>query len=249
MDDPPPGFGACSACVHRPNAPAALCWTCAQRRLVLVNRLRCDVCDQPLGGGRPCANYWCRRDDRGFDVVWAIAMHAGVLRAVLARYKYRGGRAWAQVLGRLIAGFLEEHSPWFEEFEVLTACPGCPSAERPWDHMALVLDAAASVAGDLWPFDTGPVRCVVKTAPTFPLMAMGSSSSRRLWAACDLRPALSVPDPGRVDGRQILVIDDVFTDGSTLREVALVLRKAGAAGVSGLVLGRQPWRAPLVPMD
>jgi hypothetical protein len=108
--------------------------------------------------------------------------------------------------------------------------------------MAAVVDAAAQAASDRWPFDVGPLRCIVKTSATTPLMAIGPPALRRLWAACDLRAALAVPDAGRVRSRHGLVVDDVFTDGSTLREVALALRAAGAAGVSGLVLARQPWR-------
>jgi predicted amidophosphoribosyltransferase len=237
----PPEFGTCSRCEHQRDGPVAVCWACATRSLISGAAPRCGVCDHPLVAGR-CANYWCGRADRGFDVVWAIALHAGHLRSVIARYKYRGGREFGPVLGRIVAGYLDEHSPWFEEFELLTPCPGRPTRERPWDHMGAVVDAAAELAGECWPFDAGPDRCVVKSWPTTPLMAAGPPVSRRLWAACDLRPALSVPDPARVRGRQILVLDDVFTDGSTLREVALVLRDAGAAGVSGLVLARQPWR-------
>jgi hypothetical protein len=107
-----------------------------------------------------------------------------------------------------------------------------------------IVDAAALVAGDLWPFDTGPERCVVKTGPTSPLKAAGSPAARRLWAACELRAALAVPDAARVRDRRVLVVDDVLTDGSTLREVALALRGAGATAVSGLVMARQAWRSP-----
>jgi predicted amidophosphoribosyltransferase len=195
------------------------------------------VCDQactPPG----CTNYWCGREDRGFDLIWAIGPHSGPLRRVIAAYKYGGQRWWAVVLGRLVAGYLVEHSPWFEEVEVIMACPGRGTVRRPWDHMAAVLDTAQREAGELWPFEPG---CVVKTADTRPLAAVGPPSSRRLWAASELRPALAVPDPDRVAGRRVLVVDDVFTDGSTLREVALVLRAAGASAVSGLVLARQPW--------
>jgi predicted amidophosphoribosyltransferase len=45
-----------------------------------------------------------------------------------------------------------------------------------------------------------------------------------------------------VAGSRILVIDDVFTEGSTLREVARALVKAGADEVAGLTLARQPWQ-------
>jgi predicted amidophosphoribosyltransferase len=37
------------------------------------------------------------------------------------------------------------------------------------------------------------------------------------------------------------VFDDVFTEGSTLREVARALLMAGAEEVAGVVLARQPW--------
>jgi predicted amidophosphoribosyltransferase len=105
-----------------------------------------------------------------------------------------------------------------------------------------IVAAAAACAGKWWPFDLDAPAAIVKTSPTVPLSSLGSPAARRLWAACELRPALRVPDRSRVAGRQILVVDDVFTDGSTLREVALALRSAGATGVSGVVLARQPWR-------
>jgi competence protein ComFC len=58
-----------------------------------------------------------------------------------------------------------------------------------------------------------------------------------------LRQSLRVPDPGAVAGCRILVIDDVFTEGSTLREVARALLLSGAHEVAGLALARQPWLA------
>jgi predicted amidophosphoribosyltransferase len=237
-----PGFGACGCCPLRDENDALACWACASADVTLGGGAHCGVCDHPLAEGSPCPNYWCQRDDRGFDVLWAMGLHAGRLRRVIAAYKYRGGQAWASILGRLVAGYLLEHSPWFEEFDLITPCPGGPPSGRGWDHVGAIVDAAAG-AIDSWPFDLASPRAVVKTVPTVALMSVGSPASRRLWAACELRPALQVPQPSRVRGRQVLVLDDVFTDGCTLREVALVLRRAGAAGVSGLVLARQPWRS------
>ncbi|HBV94617.1 MAG TPA: hypothetical protein DEG26_07970 [Chloroflexi bacterium] len=66
---------------------------------------------------------------------------------------------------------------------------------------------------------------------------------RRRLAAERLRPALRVPDPRRTAGKRLLVVDDVFTDGRTLDEVARALRlQGGATEVCGLALCRQPWR-------
>jgi predicted amidophosphoribosyltransferase len=46
-----------------------------------------------------------------------------------------------------------------------------------------------------------------------------------------------------VIGKRVLVIDDVFTEGFTLREVARALRLAGALEVSEVVLARDHGQA------
>ncbi len=59
-----------------------------------------------------------------------------------------------------------------------------------------------------------------------------------------LRPALTIPDLKRTQGKSILVYDDVFTDGHTLYEVARCLKmQGGASDVSGVTLARQPFKA------
>jgi predicted amidophosphoribosyltransferase len=42
----------------------------------------------------------------------------------------------------------------------------------------------------------------------------------------------------RVQGRHMLLVDDVMTSGASLHAAALALRQAGAARVSALVLAR-----------
>jgi len=43
---------------------------------------------------------------------------------------------------------------------------------------------------------------------------------------------------GRLEGRSVILVDDVVTTGATLNEAALVLRAAGAARICGLVLAK-----------
>jgi len=45
-------------------------------------------------------------------------------------------------------------------------------------------------------------------------------------------------DPRLAGGRDFLIVDDIFTSGSTLREAALALKAAGASSVHGLTLAR-----------
>jgi ComF family protein len=54
----------------------------------------------------------------------------------------------------------------------------------------------------------------------------------------NLRRAFAVRRPQDVSGKQILIIDDVFTTGTTVNECAKILRKAGASQVYVCTLAR-----------
>ena len=54
----------------------------------------------------------------------------------------------------------------------------------------------------------------------------------------NLKESFKVVDKYAVRGKKILLIDDVMTTGSTLKECALEIRKAGAASVDTLTVAR-----------
>lgn len=58
----------------------------------------------------------------------------------------------------------------------------------------------------------------------------------------NLQGVFAVPTAARapLQGRHVLLVDDVMTTGATLRAAAHALRQAGAAGVSALVFARTP---------
>jgi predicted amidophosphoribosyltransferase len=161
------------------------------------------------------------------------------LRDAVFGYKYRAETGWAPVFGRLLVGFLDEHMPWFDDYDLLVPVPAFTGrgARRRWDPVRRFATTAAGLAGSRWPVD---LDAVTKTAETRPMAGL-SLGRRRASAEGGLRRALCVPDRGRVAGARLLVVDDVFTEGSTLREVARALLQAGAVEVAGLTLARQPW--------
>jgi predicted amidophosphoribosyltransferase len=50
--------------------------------------------------------------------------------------------------------------------------------------------------------------------------------------------AFKVPDPAKVAGKRVVLLDDVLTTGATVEACARALKRAGAAGVHVLVLAR-----------
>jgi predicted amidophosphoribosyltransferase len=206
------------------------------------------VCERPFTAGTSrCPNPLCASAARWFRWNIAAAERSGPLETALNAYKYRGAREWAPVFGGMLAELLERRRHLVEPFDLIAASPTFVGRSgREFDHMrSLLVETARRVrCGGGWPFDTGPVPAIVKTQPT-PRFAWLDHRERRRVAEEQLRPVLHVPDRSRTAGRRILVVDDVFTDGRTLDEVARALRlQGGAREVCGLALCRQPWRAP-----
>ncbi|HET9071541.1 MAG TPA: phosphoribosyltransferase family protein [Acidimicrobiales bacterium] len=239
----PVGFPGCRLCPYRDGRRPAVCLAClgaspGQQRAVGLGG-RCASCGQARPAGAPCPTAWCRRRDRGWSVVFAVGAYRGGLRRAVLRYKYGGETWWAGVFGGLVAAYLDAHAGWFEEFDLLTGVPAYTGAggRRRWDPVSGILAEVAAAAPPGWAVEPG---AVVKRSETPPLSGTGRTDRLEV-AGSRLREALHVPRPADVAGRRVLVLDDVLTEGSTLREVALALRVAGAREVAGLVLARTPW--------
>ena len=204
--------------------------------------LCCPVCGQVVPPpGRSCPNRWCGRTDRGFSTAFSAGIYRGPLRRAIRRYKYGGERGLAGTFARMLGSFLQAHPIWFEEFDLITAVPSYtgPGARRGWDPVGDILRSLGARVGREWAIEPG---LVSKTAET-PGMAGLGWTARQAVARGPLRQALCIGAGRDVEGAQVLVLDDVLTEGSTLREVARLLRRHGASDVAGLVLARPGWEA------
>lgn len=163
-------------------------------------------------------------------------MRTGPLRRAIDRYKVEEKRGWAAIFGRVLVGYLNAHAATFRGYDLIVPSPTfVGDGGRTFDHTGLVLKRAAREDDGRWPFEAGVVE---KTKATTPFRGR-TWKQRYAIATQELRPALAVPDPRLVSGKRILVYDDVYTEGLTLREVARSLREAGAIEVSEIVLARQ----------
>lgn len=236
LDPPPAGFAACAVCVYRTIGTPAICFACANAGISPATDPACPVCGQELVDSGPCTNTVCNFEDRAFSGIYTVSGHADEMWNAVSRFKYDEDRSWAQILGRILVGFLEEHRADLEDYDSIT--PGAiyvgPRASRLWDHLRLILDAAR-VEGPTWPFAHA---LIAKSAPTGRFLGK-SPRERSEIAEGQLRAALSVPDPDLVAGRRVLVFDDVYSEGFSMREMARALLRAGAAEVSGIVLARR----------
>ena len=178
-----------------------------------------------------------------------MAIRSGTWEAVINSYKFAPAssrkRQWSAILGRILVGYLDDHAAEFNDVDLIVPSPTFvePGGRREWDHireLVEVADREQTKGPDPWPFDLADPPAIIKTADT-PTMRGLTYQLRKANAEGPLREALEVPDPARTWRKWIVVVDDVFTGGLTLREVARALRlHGGARRVTGLTLARQP---------
>lgn len=240
LDRPPAGFAACAECAYRDTGSAPICFACASEHTEPLAAAHCEVCGQALPADGECGNPVCHFDDRYFTRVWAISMRTGQMRDAITRYKYHGKWGWAAIFGRILVGFLAEHQREFAPYDLITPSPTYvgPGSPRAFDHTLRIVEAAEIEEPIAWPFTYD---VIAKTAATQPMVGH-TWHERKTIAEGELRAALHVTNPRQVAGKRILIVDDVFTEGFTIREVARALTLAGAIEVSEIVLAREPWK-------
>jgi predicted amidophosphoribosyltransferase len=137
------------------------------------------------------------------------------------------------------SGNLNAHDAVFRRYDLIIPSPTwIGEGGRKFDHTGLVIERAIIEDDATWPFRVGGVE---KTAATTQFRGKRWKKRHEI-AEYELRPALTIPEPELVHGKRVLVYDDVYTEGLTLRAVASALRDAGAVEVSEIVLARQPYR-------
>ncbi|MDI9569332.1 MAG: ComF family protein [Pseudomonadota bacterium] len=200
----------------------------------------CPVCGAPGPAGqtadRLCED--CRRAPKPFAVARSLAVYAGPLLRSIHDFKYRRQPGLGRRLGRLIidnnyAGME------LEGFDVVVPVPLHVRRLRERGFNQSLLLARTVAAGRGIPVDFVSLR---RERDTPPQTAMGRNERR-----VNIRGAFAVVRRDRLRDRGVLLVDDVYTTGSTLGECARTLLEGGAARVGVLTLARALPETPEAP--
>ncbi|MBL8793299.1 MAG: ComF family protein [Planctomycetia bacterium] len=150
-----------------------------------------------------------------------------MLRESILRLKQPSGESLAEALGRLWA---EAALPRLQTLGAELVVPIPLHWRRRWQrgfNQSEVL-AAALARGLRLPCRPG---CLQRVRPT-PFQSRQSAAGRRE----NLQDCFRARSPSALQGRSVLLVDDVLTSGATASEAARILRAAGALRVVVAVL-------------
>lgn len=168
----------------------------------------------------------CRIKPPAFSQTWSLFPYQSPLREAIVLFKYRGKRSLTKHFIQAMIPAL----PTLPSIDILVPVPLHPQRLREREYNQSLLLAHGLSQHLQIPL---LLSCLLRIRPTAPQTSL--SKKERLT---NLHRAFAVNDASRIKDQRILLIDDVFTTGTTLHECAKTLRKAGAGTVYGLTLAR-----------
>ncbi len=187
----------------------------------------CPICGLLPGSPEREVCGLCRLDPPEFVMHRSFALYEGPLRELIQLYKFHE----LESLAGILAGYgLQELSNGFPAgLELLLPVPADRSRRRGFAPLTTLARSLARRSGLQL-----QVGNLVKTRSTRPQVGLDSRERRR-----NLAGAFSLRRPQLLADRKVLLLDDVWTTGSTMRECARVLHAAGAL-VYSLTIARTP---------
>lgn len=209
---------------------------CEQCRSIIIgynHELYCGRCGRFTGKGSVIPRvsghfcYTCRKQEWPFDLARAAGPYEGVLKDAVHRFKYLGRRGLASCLAGLMAETARAE-PLFSSADLVLPVPLSDEKLR-----LRGFNQAALLAGEVGYRLQIPVngRLLVKDFETNPQAGLSRTAREN-----NLEGAFRVTNADAIHGRNIMIVDDVFTTGSTMSSAALVIRSAGARHVFGLTV-------------
>ena len=212
-----------------------VCPKCLEKPQPLVAEHWCALCRTPFLNPRPlepdgiCA--LCRSGAMSYHHAFCYGAYDGELARLIHLFKYGGVRTLARPLGELLTRAL----PPAQAFDGIVPMPlhWWKRLTRTFNQSDLLAEEVSRRTGIPW------VRALRRVKRTQVQAGLSSAERRQ-----NVRGAFRVTRADAIDGKRILLIDDVLTTGATAAAASAALRRAGAANVAVLALARVDRRMP-----
>ncbi|OGQ99102.1 MAG: hypothetical protein A2505_02360 [Deltaproteobacteria bacterium RIFOXYD12_FULL_55_16] len=199
------------------------------KRLRFIQSPLCPCCGRvylvAAGGDHHCGA--CLTTTRHFTRARALFLYEEPLKKVVHHFKYQGKTDCLPSFTRFARKL-----PQQIEMEAVDLIVPVPLHQKRLQERGF--NQALLLARAFFPKDQRIItNLLIRSRPTAPQTGFSGTARRT-----NLKNAFAVIKPHRLTGKKILLVDDVFTTGTTVNECARVLKKAGAVEVMVLTLAR-----------
>lgn len=213
----PPDCGGCG------RAGVRWCSEC-QQQIERIHGPHCPCCGEPQTDDVLCQE--CSAHPPAFKALRSYAAFQGPIREALHRLKYQRDIALAEALSKHLIELYNDLK-WNIDLVVPVPLSALRMKERGYNQSSLLGRPLAYAIER--PFRPGVILRVKETRSQVGLSAAERRSNVNGGFAATRE---------RVEGRTVLIVDDVTTTGSTVNACAQALCEAGASTVYGLTLTR-----------
>lgn len=191
----------------------------------------CGVCSQPFDGAMDdqivCSN--CHRRDFTFTCAVSAYMSRGVVRELVHRFKYERESDLRTPLARWLRDALDDPRIAGSPFDFLVPVP-LHAVRFRWREFN-----QAEVLARILSRNGGPpvLDCLERVRNTTTQTRLDREERME-----NLRNAFEMRKSKDVRGKHLILVDDVFTTGSTAEECSRVLSRAGAETIRVITIAR-----------
>lgn len=218
--------GRCAVCKVGVDQGKAFCPGCDNSLSGLETRPQCLKCGAPLAEELSSCQRCRGRGYRLFDRVIRVSTFENPYAELIRRFKYYHGWGLGELLAER-AHQLQRVRGLLETTDILVPVP-----LHPWRQMIRGFNQAQVFASRIGRLSGLPVHEVVIRVQNTPQQALLSGRER----VRNVRGVFELIGPRQVQNRRVVIIDDVFTSASTLKEVARVISRACPISISVLAI-------------
>jgi ComF family protein len=206
-----------------------VCLACLSAPKPLQPNFFCRTCHTPFVDSFPLDEHdlctVCRESLVNFDCIYSFGSYEGAIRELIHVFKY--GKV--ETLAKPLARFMAQALPIDARFDAVVAMPmhWVKRWQRGFNQAQLLARPIAKRYG------MKLSKNLRRTRYTESQAGLGQTERQE-----NLKQSFAVKYPQQLAGKHILLVDDVFTTGGTLRAATQALKAAGASRVSALTLAR-----------
>ena len=216
--------------VCKEEKPEPLCSDCVSR-IRYISPPFCKICGKPEDKyfvGELCRD--CAPARKPFHRARSLGMYEGALKTAIHKLKFKRKRSLGPIFGKLIIDYLKEIDIDLSEVDLIHSVPLSERRMKSRGYNQVDLFSEAVSTYFKIPLEREVLVRKKETKQQFDLP--------RELRFKNVRGAFKIKDANKIKDKTILLLDDIYTTGSTVFECSKALREAGAKKVYVLTLSR-----------